>query len=98
MKRWLILILICLCAVGVAAQDTFSGQVRVPLSFDYYYTYEMVVDALKKLNKAYPELTKARNRICLGPVGPGQGGPRKLSFLRCGVCDCGGVSIERGFF
>ena len=32
--------------------------------------------------EAYPELAKARNRICLGPVGPGQDGPRNLSFSR----------------
>jgi len=34
-----------------------SGKVTVPLRFDFYYTYEQVVEALKALNKAYPELT-----------------------------------------
>lgn len=33
-------------------------KVSLPLSFDYYYTYDMVVDALKKLHKAYPAFTK----------------------------------------
>ena len=33
--------------------------------------------------ETYPEPTKARKRICLGPVGPGQDGPQKLNFSRC---------------
>jgi hypothetical protein len=33
-------------------------EVTVPLRFDYYYSYGMAVEALKKLNKAYPQLTK----------------------------------------
>lgn len=33
-------------------------NVTVPLSFDYYYSYDMVVEALQKLHKAYPRLTK----------------------------------------
>lgn len=33
-------------------------EVTVPLRFDYFYTYEMVNDALQKLHKAYPQLTK----------------------------------------
>jgi hypothetical protein len=35
-----------------------THEVTLPLRFDYYYTYEMVVDALKKLHKAFPHLTK----------------------------------------
>jgi hypothetical protein len=34
-----------------------SGKVTVPLRFDFYYTYEQVVEALQALHKAYPELT-----------------------------------------
>ncbi len=34
-----------------------SEQITVPLRFDFYYSYEKVVEALKALNKAYPELT-----------------------------------------
>jgi len=34
-----------------------APSMRLPLSFDYYYTYEMVNDALKALHEAYPHLT-----------------------------------------
>jgi hypothetical protein len=43
------------------AQTVFSagkGEIEVPLRFDRYYTYQEVNDALRILNKAYPELTK----------------------------------------
>lgn len=33
-------------------------EVAVPLRFDYYYSYDMVIEALEKLHKAYPRLTK----------------------------------------
>ena len=35
-----------------------AQEVSVPLRFDFYYSYEKVVEALKALNTAYPELTK----------------------------------------
>jgi len=35
-----------------------AHMVRVPLSFDFYYTYDMVVEALQALHKAYPQLTR----------------------------------------
>lgn len=35
-----------------------AGDVSVPLVFDQYYSYDMIVDALKALNKAYPKLTQ----------------------------------------
>ena len=35
-----------------------KGKIEVPLRFDRYYNYEEVVEALKVLNKAFPELTK----------------------------------------
>jgi len=33
-------------------------DIKVPLRFDHYYTYDQVVQALKVLHKAYPDLTK----------------------------------------
>ncbi len=42
--------------INVFASD--NGKIEVPLRFDRYYDYEDVVEALKKLNAAYPELTK----------------------------------------
>ncbi len=49
--------------LGLSAFIAYAGsfeknKVTVPLSFDYYYSYDMVVDALKKLHKAYPRLTE----------------------------------------
>ncbi len=32
-------------------------EISVPLRFDHYYTLDQVYDALRALNKAYPELT-----------------------------------------
>jgi len=34
-----------------------SQEIKVPLRFDRYYTYEQMGEALKVLNKSYPELT-----------------------------------------
>ncbi|MCD6090977.1 MAG: hypothetical protein J7J72_05720 [Bacteroidales bacterium] len=59
MKRYihknlfLYLLLSALFIGNAAAQKT-----EVPLRFDHYYTYDQVVDAVKSLNKAYPDLTK----------------------------------------
>lgn len=39
--------------------SSFGQKVEIPLRFDKYYTYNEVVEAVKSLNKAYPELTKA---------------------------------------
>lgn len=36
-----------------------SQEITVPLRFDKYYTYEEIVEIVKTLNKAYPDLTKA---------------------------------------
>ncbi|MDF1561155.1 MAG: M14 family metallopeptidase [Bacteroidales bacterium] len=46
------IVLTALAVMMIQAQE-----VKVPLRFDFYYSYEQVVDALKALNKAYPELT-----------------------------------------
>lgn len=35
-----------------------SKEIKIPLRFDNYYTYDQVVQALKVLHKAYPDLTK----------------------------------------
>jgi len=48
-------LLLVLCAAStLPAQKT---EITVPLRFDQYYTLEQVYDALKALNKAYPQLT-----------------------------------------
>ena len=44
--------------VVFSARSETKGKIEVPLRFDRYYNYEEVVEALKVLNKAYPELTK----------------------------------------
>lgn len=36
----------------------YKHKVTIPLRFDYYYSYDMVIEALKKLHQAYPGLTK----------------------------------------
>lgn len=59
MKKFSILIL----AVGflflAASAEAFKEhEVGVPLSFDYYYSYEMVAKALQKLHQAFPHLTR----------------------------------------
>ena len=43
--------------VFTAAQLS-DKPVTVPLSFDHYYSYAQVVEAVKALNKAYPKLTR----------------------------------------
>ncbi len=46
--------------VVALAASTLPAQkagITVPLRFDNYYTYDQVVEALRALNKAYPELT-----------------------------------------
>jgi hypothetical protein len=55
MKTIYILISISLFAL----QSLFSQKTEVPLRFDEYYSYEEVIQAIKALNKAYPNLTKA---------------------------------------
>ncbi len=35
-----------------------AQEVKVPLRFDFYYSYEKVVEALKALNAAYPAMTR----------------------------------------
>ena len=55
MKTLYTLIVISLFSV----QSMFAQKTEVPLRFDDYYSYEEVIQAIKALNKAYPNLTKA---------------------------------------
>ncbi|HCC70004.1 MAG TPA: hypothetical protein DEQ09_02475, partial [Bacteroidales bacterium] len=34
-----------------------AQEIKVPLRFDHYYSYEQVAEAVKQLNKSYPNLT-----------------------------------------
>ncbi len=45
-------------AVGLLLSGSLSAQeIKVPLRFDHYYTYDKVNEALQALHQAYPELT-----------------------------------------
>lgn len=86
MKRLTAIILSML--LGLSSFIAYAGQfekhiVTVPLSFDYYYSYDMVVEALQKLHKAYPRLTKldlvgksdeGRGIYCMTVCNPKTGG------------------------
>jgi hypothetical protein len=49
-----------LIVIGLfSVQSMFAQKTEVPLRFDDYYSYEEVIQAIKNLNKAYPNLTKA---------------------------------------
>jgi hypothetical protein len=50
--------IIALLAAFVTGFAADKGKIEVPLRFDRYYTYEEVIEAMKVLNKAYPEMTK----------------------------------------
>jgi hypothetical protein len=52
------LLIIFLLSVNLSSATFKEHKVSLPLSFDYYYTYDMVVTALEKLHKAYPDFTK----------------------------------------
>ena len=55
LKNVAILIAALLLSVNGYSQ---SDEIKVPLRFDHYYTYDQVVQALKVLHKTYPDLTK----------------------------------------
>lgn len=57
MKNILYIILIGLFVF--ASKLGVSQGITVPLRFDKYYKYEEIIEAVKALNKAYPDLTKA---------------------------------------
>lgn len=44
--------------MALAVMFTQAQEVKVPLRFDFYYTYEKMNEALKALNIAYPDFTK----------------------------------------
>ncbi len=50
--------MLLLFMTAFTAAQISDQPVTVPLSFDHYYSYAQVVEALKALNKAYPELTR----------------------------------------
>jgi hypothetical protein len=56
MKSKRSVIAVVLMALAITLSQ--AQEVKVPLRFDFYYSYEKVVEALKALNTAYPELTK----------------------------------------
>lgn len=56
MKRYIIFTLLLLFVLNGFPAN--KGKIEVPLRFDRYYTYDEVNEALKALNKAFPELTK----------------------------------------
>jgi len=59
MKRILILSTIGILSLSLLVGTISSKtQVKLPLRFDHYYTYEMMAEALKALHQAYPQLAK----------------------------------------
>jgi len=59
MKSKIVFLLTLTILAGTFLLPSRGGQpeVRLPLSFDHYYTYDMLNEALKKLAKAFPKLT-----------------------------------------
>jgi hypothetical protein len=58
-----IIIVILISLPGLTSFASGAGSfekhpVNVPLVFDYYYSYDMVVESLQKLHKAFPRLTR----------------------------------------
>lgn len=59
MKRILLFSILVIFAASTVYPEPYpKHKVTIPLRFDYYYTYDMVVEALKGLHEAYPNLTK----------------------------------------
>jgi hypothetical protein len=59
MKKLTMITLLTLISLSLSiTAETPPRQITVPLTFDAYYSYAEVVEALKALHKAYPELTK----------------------------------------
>ncbi len=55
MKKLINILLILTIVQGVLfSQDE---KITIPLRFDRYYTYDQVNEAMRALNKAWPELT-----------------------------------------
>ncbi|MFO7622461.1 MAG: M14 family metallopeptidase [Bacteroidales bacterium] len=49
--------LLMITLVISSMSEIYAQEIKVPLRFDHYYTYEQVVEALKALHSAYPALT-----------------------------------------
>ena len=59
MKRYIILFILFVSVNFICfSQQTGNDKIEVPLRFDRYYNYDDVVEALKVLQKAYPDLTE----------------------------------------
>ena len=43
---------------STAQKPIKNKPVTIPLRFDYYYTYDMIVEAVEKLHQAYPQITE----------------------------------------
>jgi len=48
---------ICAAQTSRPASTPSQAAITVPLTFEHYYTYEQVGDALKALHAAYPDVT-----------------------------------------
>lgn len=59
MKRIFRLLTLAILSLSLLVGNVRSkNQLKLPLRFDHYYTYEMMAEALKALHQAYPQLTK----------------------------------------
>jgi hypothetical protein len=58
MRAQVVMILMSLVLALPAFGQSDGPEIRVPLSFDHYYSYEKVVEALRALQEAYPDLTR----------------------------------------
>ena len=52
------MVLVAALFVAGDSSNAAKKEITVPLRFDDYYTYGEVIEAMKALNKAYPQLTK----------------------------------------
>jgi len=55
MKKIIFLTVIVFLAALAPAE---TAKITVPLRFDHYYTLDQVYEAVRAINKAYPEMTK----------------------------------------
>jgi hypothetical protein len=89
MKQLFIFIL--LISFALVSKSETKGKIEVPLRFDRYYEYDEVNDALKALNKAYPEMTK------LEVVGKSEEG-REIYALTINNAKTGEASSKPGVY
>lgn len=57
-KRFTFVLILLMGGVLAQAAPDPESPLTVPLRFDHYYDYQMVIDAMKKLHRSYPELTR----------------------------------------